>query len=89
MDLLDAEGIGLDEVLLCPCTQGTQVIAASSQEKIRALLEGGLSLAKIVIPRTWPGTPTCCLCPAGINQGGCLTTGHVLPAAATQSRPSA
>jgi hypothetical protein len=54
-DLLRDEGIGLDEVLLLrPGTEGTQVETAASQKDIRALLEGGLSLAEAVIPRTRP-----------------------------------
>lgn len=54
-DMLRDEGIGLDEVLLlCPGTEGTEVTPASSQQDIRDLLEGGLSLADIVIPRTRP-----------------------------------
>jgi predicted ATPase len=54
-DLLRDEGIGLDEVLLLrPGTEGTEVTPASSHQDIRDLLEGGLSLADIVIPRTRP-----------------------------------
>jgi len=54
-DLLRDEGIGLDEVLLLvPGKEGTEVNTAASQEDIRALLEGGLSLAEAVIPRTRP-----------------------------------
>jgi len=54
-DLLRDEGIGLDEVLLLvPGTEGTQVETAASQEKIRDLLEGGLSLWDAVMPRTQP-----------------------------------
>jgi predicted ATPase len=54
-DLLRDEGIGLDEVLLLvPGKEGTEVKTAASQEDIRALLEGGLSLAEAVIPRTRP-----------------------------------
>lgn len=54
-DLLRDEGIGLDEVLLLrPSTEGTEVTAASSHQDIRDLLEGGLSLAEVVIPRTRP-----------------------------------
>jgi len=54
-DLLRDEGIGLDEVLLLlPGREGTLVQTAASQEDIRALLEGGLSLADIVIPKTRP-----------------------------------
>ena len=54
-ELLRDEGIGLDEVLLLrPGTEGTEVTPASSHQDIRDLLEGGLSLADIVIPRTRP-----------------------------------
>jgi predicted ATPase len=54
-DLLADEGIGLDEVLLLsPGTEGTGITPASSHQEIRDLLEGGLSLAEIVIPRTRP-----------------------------------
>jgi len=55
-DLLRDEGIGLDEVLLLtPGSEGTVVSTASSVTDIRALLEGGLSLADVVIPKTRPG----------------------------------
>jgi predicted ATPase len=54
-DLLQDDGIGLDEVLLfIPRTQGTEVKTAASYEDIPALLEGGLSLADAVIPKTRP-----------------------------------
>jgi predicted ATPase len=54
-DLLRDEGIGLDEVLLLiPGSEGTQVRPAASEQEIRDLLEGGLSLADAVIPRTQP-----------------------------------
>jgi len=54
-DLLRDEGIGLDEVLLLvPGTEGAEVTTAASHQDIRALLEGGLSLAEAVIPRTRP-----------------------------------
>ncbi len=54
-DLLRDEGIGLDEVLLLlPRREGTIVQTAASQQDIRDLLEGGLSLADIVIPKTRP-----------------------------------
>ncbi len=54
-DLLRDEGIGLDEVLLLrPGAEGTEVTPASSYQDVRDLLEGGLSLADIVIPRTRP-----------------------------------
>jgi predicted ATPase len=54
-DLLRDEGIGLDEALLIqPATNGASVRTASEFEEIRALLEGGLSLADAVIPQTSP-----------------------------------
>lgn len=54
-ELLRDEGIGLDEVLLLqPTPEGTKVSPASSYRDIRDLLEGGLSLADAVIPRTKP-----------------------------------
>jgi len=54
-DLLRDEGIGLDEVLLLFTeAEGTRVRTASEFEDILALLEGGLTLAEAVIPRTRP-----------------------------------
>ena len=54
-ELLQDEGIGLDEALLIiPKTNGAQVIPATSLEDACALLEGGLSLADVVIPNTQP-----------------------------------
>ncbi len=57
-DLLWDEGIGFDEVLMLkPGEQsgaGTSVYPASSIEHIKALLEGGSSLAEVVIPETSP-----------------------------------
>jgi predicted ATPase len=54
-DLLRDEGIGLDEVLLLfPGSEGTEVTTAGSHREIRDLLDGGLSLADAVIPRTRP-----------------------------------
>jgi len=54
-DLLRDEGIGLDEVLLLePGEEGTSVRLANDFAEIRALLEGGVSLAEAVIPRTRP-----------------------------------
>lgn len=58
-DLLRDEGIGLDEtLLLAPGAEGTVVSPASSYRDVRDLLEGGLSLADIVIPRTRPNQAT-------------------------------
>lgn len=54
-ELLQDEGIGLDEVLLLePQTEGTIVKIAAQIDEIRALLEGGLSLSEAVVPRTSP-----------------------------------
>ena len=54
-ELLQDEGIGLDEVLLLePEAEGTAVKLAAELENVRALLEGGLSLAEAVVPRTSP-----------------------------------
>ncbi len=54
-ELLSDSGIGLDEVLLLnPQTEGTEVTSANMHSEIRDLLEGGLSLADVVIPRTRP-----------------------------------
>lgn len=54
-DLLRDEGIGLDEVLLLlPDAEGTQVSVAGTFAEVRALLEGGLTLAEAVIPLTRP-----------------------------------
>jgi predicted ATPase len=54
-DLLEDEGIGLDEVLLLePGSEGTVVHRADSIGEVKLLLEGGLSMADAVIPRTRP-----------------------------------
>ena len=54
-DLLRDEGIGLDEVLLLtPGKEGTEVNPASSFVDIKELLEGGLTLPEVVMPRTKP-----------------------------------
>jgi len=54
-DLLQDEGIGLDEVLLLePGAEGSLVHSAGSIEDIRLMLEGGVSMADAVIPRTRP-----------------------------------
>lgn len=64
-NLLDAfrflpdTGIGLDETLLfTPKKKGTGVSFATSVGEIGQLLEAGLSLAEIVIPRTRPADVT-------------------------------
>jgi predicted ATPase len=54
-ELLRDAGIALDEaLLLIPGREGTEVKPASSLQDIRDLLEGGISLADIVIPKTRP-----------------------------------
>ncbi|HSB11920.1 MAG TPA: AAA family ATPase [Blastocatellia bacterium] len=54
-DLLQDTGVGLDEVLLLmPGTEGTLVQTAGSLRDVRELLQGGLSLAEAVLPRTRP-----------------------------------
>ncbi|ABK16627.1 AAA family ATPase [Syntrophobacter fumaroxidans] len=54
-DILQDEGIGLDEALLLfPETEGTIVKPAGSFDEIRILLEQGMSLADAVIPKTSP-----------------------------------
>lgn len=54
-DFLSDEGIAPEEVLLlAPTTEGTEVSLASNDTQIRALLEGGLSIADAVLPSTAP-----------------------------------
>jgi predicted ATPase len=54
-DLLRDDGIGLDEVLLLiPSSEGTEVRPAKQIVEIEELLEAGISLPEIVIPRTRP-----------------------------------
>jgi predicted ATPase len=54
-DLLRDEGIGLDEVLLLrPGSEGTEAAPAGAFQEIRDLLQGGMSLADVVIPKTRP-----------------------------------
>lgn len=55
MDLLSDRGISLDEILLLsPSVEGTVVNAASSVPEIKAMLEGGMTPASAVLPRTKP-----------------------------------
>ena len=57
-DLLRDDGIGLDEVLLLqPGENGTSVCAAGELFEIRSLLEGGLSMAEVVMAKTQPKHP--------------------------------
>ena len=54
-ELLSDSGIGGEEVmLLTPDVEGTRVELASSIAEVRELLEGGLSIAEVAIPRTEP-----------------------------------
>lgn len=54
-DLLSDKGIGGEEVLLMtPTHEGTQVKLGSSDEQIKMLLEGGLSIADAALPLTAP-----------------------------------
>jgi predicted ATPase len=54
-DLLSDKGIGGEEVLLMtPTAEGTQVKLASSNEQIKMLLEGNLSIADAALPLTAP-----------------------------------
>ncbi len=54
-EMLQDEGIGLDEVLLLlPGEEGTEVKPASSYSEIKILLEQGYPLADAVMPRTKP-----------------------------------
>lgn len=54
-DLLHDEGIGLDEVLLLlPTNEGTKVEAAGKIKDAVTLLNSGLTLADVVIPKTRP-----------------------------------
>lgn len=56
-DLLSDKGIGGEETLLLkPGSGGTQVEVASSNDEVRSLLEGGLSVAEAALPRTVPHT---------------------------------
>jgi len=54
-ELLKDDGIGLDEVLLlCSGPNGTTIKPASEFDEIRHLLDGGVTLADAVIPKTRP-----------------------------------
>lgn len=58
-DLLLDEGIGGEEVLILkPDKENTKVELASSIPEVRDLLEGGLSIADAVLPRTAPAEVT-------------------------------
>lgn len=54
-ELLRDSGVGLDEVLLLePSAEGTKVQPAGSFSEVKTLLQGGVSLAEAVLPRTRP-----------------------------------
>jgi predicted ATPase len=54
-DILQDEGIGLDEVLvLQPQTEGTSLTLARDIAEVRELLEGGLPMGDVVMPLTRP-----------------------------------
>jgi energy-coupling factor transporter ATP-binding protein EcfA2 len=54
-ELLSDEGISPDEVLLLkPSAEGTIVSPADNDQQVKALLEGGVSMAEAVLPRTAP-----------------------------------
>jgi len=54
-ELIQDEGIGLDEVfLLRPGPEGTEITPASGFDEIPELLKGGVSLSEAVIPKTRP-----------------------------------
>jgi predicted ATPase len=54
-DLLADESIGLDEVLvLQPSREGTAVRLAAEYDDIATLIDGGLSLSEVLLPRTSP-----------------------------------
>ena len=58
-ELLHDEGIGLDEtLLLLPKKEGTKVESAACDADIPHLLEGGLQLNDIVLPKTRPENAT-------------------------------
>jgi predicted ATPase len=57
VDLLRDKGIGGEEVLLLsPSLEGTRVQIVSTLRDIRAMLEGGLSIADAVLPKTVPSS---------------------------------
>lgn len=57
-DLLADTGIGLDEVLLfVPKKEGAAVLPTASLSDVKQLLDAGLSLADVVIPKTRPANP--------------------------------
>jgi len=54
-DLLQDEGIAAEEVLLLrPAEEGTAVVAGSTSDEVRAMLEAGLTVADAVLPLASP-----------------------------------
>lgn len=54
-DILTEQGIAPEEVIcLVPTKEGTEAEVAAHDDQVRALLEGGLSMAEAVLPRTAP-----------------------------------
>jgi predicted ATPase len=52
------EGVGLNEVVLLePSQEGTSAKTAAEFSDIRELLEGGVNISEIVMPRTRPSHP--------------------------------
>jgi predicted ATPase len=49
------EGVGMNEVILLePSQEGTAARSAAELADVRELLEGGINIAEIVMPRTKP-----------------------------------
>jgi predicted ATPase len=56
-DILAEQGIAPEEVIcLEPTNNGTRAFVATDDSQIKALLEGGVSMAEAVLPRTAPTT---------------------------------
>ena len=54
-DLIAEDGIGLNEVLILePATEGTRVKLACDYPDIPVLIEGGIPLSEVLVPRTSP-----------------------------------
>ena len=54
-DLLSGEGIAPEEVLLLdPTHDGTTVTVSASDMEVRGMLEAGMTIGDIVLPRTAP-----------------------------------
>lgn len=54
-ELLSDSGISAEEVLLLfPSPEGTKIAVAADDEQVKALLDGGVSMAEAALPRTAP-----------------------------------